>query len=320
MFQSFDQFRKVLIIDEMHLSIIPLLEAEGFMVDYRPEIKRPEILAIIHGYIGLIIRSKTPIDRELLEKAENLKFIGRAGAGLDKIDLKYLEERNIRLFHAAEGNRDAVGEHALGGLLALFNNISRSDREVRKGIWNREENRGEELQGKTVGILGYGNMGSAFAKKLIGFDVRIIAYDRYKTKFGNEFVEEVDFETLTEQADILSLHVPLTQETKGFLTYEVLRKFRKPIYLINTARGEIISFSTLNKAFDEGILKGAVLDVLENEKFDSFTEDQKKEFERLASRENILFSPHIAGWTFQSYEKINRVLIEKIKYSDLSWD
>lgn len=320
MVQSSNKLRKVLIIDEMHLSIIPLLESEGFTVDYRPEIQRPEILTVIGGYVGLIIRSKTPIDRELLEKAHILKFIGRAGAGLDKIDLEYLEQNSIHLFHAAEGNRDAVGEHAIGGLLALFNHINRADAEVRNGIWNREENRGEELQGKTVGILGYGNMGSAFAKKLIGFDVRIIAYDRYKTKFGNEFVEEVDFETLAAQAEILSLHVPLTPETKGFLTYEVLRKFRKPLYLINTARGEIVSFSTLNRAFDGGLLKGAVLDVLENEKFASFSEDQKKEFERLAQRESIVFSPHIAGWTFQSYEKINRVLIEKIKFSGLTWD
>lgn len=315
MIQDSEKLRKVLIIDEMHLSIIPLLESEGFIVDYRPEIQRTEILEAIGGYVGLIIRSKTPIDRELLERAHILKFIGRAGAGLDKIDLEFLEKNNIQLFHAAEGNRDAVGEHAIGGLLALFNHIKRADVEVRRGIWSREENRGEELQGKTVGILGYGNMGSAFAKKLIGFDVRIIAYDRYKTGFGNEFVEEVDFETLVEQVDILSLHVPLTPETKDFLTCELLRKFKKPIYLINTARGEIVSFSTLNKAFDEGLLKGAVLDVLENEKFNSFSEDQKKEFSRLASRENIIFSPHIAGWTFQSYEKINRVLIEKIKFA-----
>lgn len=320
MIQISNKLRKVLIIDEMHLSIIPSLESEGFTVDYRPEIQRSEILTVIEGYVGLIIRSKTPIDRELLEKAHNLKFIGRAGAGLDKIDLEYLEQYNIHLFHAAEGNRDAVGEYAIGGLLALFNHINRVDSEVRGGIWKREENRGEELQGKTVGILGYGNMGSAFAKKLIGFDVRIIAYDKYKVGFGNQFVEEVDFEALTELADILSLHVPLTPETRDLLTLKLLRKFKKPIYLINTARGEIVTFSTLNKAFDEGLILGAVLDVLENEKFASFTDVQKQEFERLAQRENIIFSPHIAGWTFQSYKKINMVLMEKIKSSNLVWD
>lgn len=305
--------KKVLIIDEMHLSIIPLLENEGFQVDYSPHISRAEILEIILEYVGLIIRSKTPIDRELLGKADRLKFIGRAGAGLDKIDLEFLEQKGILLFHAAEGNMDAVGEHAIGGLLAIFNRTNRADLEVRKGIWRREENRGEELKGKTVGIIGYGNMGSAFAKKLKGFDVQVMAYDKYKTGFGDEFVKEVDFEKLVEQVDVLSLHVPLTAETRNFLTLEILQKFRNPIYLINTARGEIISFTTLNKAFDLGIIRGAVLDVLENEKFKTFTSAQKFEFEQLAARENVIFSPHIAGWTFQSYERINEVLIEKIK-------
>lgn len=304
---------KILIIDEMHLSIIPLLENEGFEVDYRPEIERVEIEEIIGNYIGLIIRSKTPMDRSLLGKALNLKFIGRAGAGLDKIDLQYLEDKGIKMFHAAEGNRDAVGEQAIGMLLALFNHISRADREVRKGVWKREENRGEELQGKTVGIIGYGNMGSAFARKLSGFDVNILAYDKYKSGFGTFHVTEVGFRQLQEEADIVSMHVPLTPETRNFLTIEVLEQFAKPFYFINTARGEIISFDTLNEAMDKGIIKGAVLDVLENEKFSTFTNAQKVAFEKLAARENVVFSPHIAGWTHQSYEKINQVLVEKIK-------
>lgn len=308
---------RVLIIDEMHLGIIPLLEKEGFEVDYRPEIKREEIMEIVHEYEGLIIRSKTPMDRPLLQKATKLRFIGRAGAGLDKIDLEYLEERGINLFHAAEGNKDAVGEQAIGMLLALFNNISKADQEVRKGIWKREENRGEELQGKTVGIIGYGNMGSAMAQKMTGFDVRILAYDKYKFGFGNGSIEETDFQSILSESDVVSLHVPLTPETRNFLTLDVLKKFRKPIYLINTARGEIISFETLNQALDLGILKGAILDVLENEKFNTFTPLQKAEFEKLAARENVIFSPHIAGWTHQSYVKINEVLVEKIRQSFL---
>lgn len=312
--------KKVLIIDEMHLSIIPLLENEAFQVDYSPQISRAEILEIIHEYVGLIIRSKTPIDRELLEKAERLRFIGRAGAGLDKIDLEFLEQKGIFLFHAAEGNMDAVGEHAIGGLLAIFNHANRADLEVRKGIWKREENRGEELKGKTVGIIGYGNMGSAFAKKLRGFDVQIMAYDKYKTGFGDKFVEEVGFENLVDKVDVLSLHVPLTPETRNFLTLKILQKFKNPIYLINTARGEIISFATLNKSLDLGIIRGAVLDVLENEKFNTYTPAQKLEFEQLAARENVIFSPHIAGWTFQSYERINEVLIEKIKGSGIIYN
>jgi len=305
--------KKVLIIDEMHISIVPLLEAEGFKVDYKPEIKRLEILEIISGYEGLIIRSKTPMDRELLEKAVKLKFIGRAGAGLDNIDLEYLEEHKIKLFHAAEGNKDAVGEHAIGSLLSLFNHIGRADREVRKGIWRREENRGVELQGKTVGVWGYGNMGSSFAAKLAGFDVTVLAYDKYKQGFGNQLVKEVGLEKLKEEADILSIHVPLTQETRNFLTIEELMDFKKPFYFINTARGEIISFDTLNQALEIGIIKGAVLDVLENEKFNTFTLEQKVSFEKLVKRENVIFSPHIAGWTHESYEKINKVLVKKIK-------
>jgi D-3-phosphoglycerate dehydrogenase len=303
---------KILVIDEMHLSIVPLLENAGYKVDYKPDINRQEIEAVVGNYVGLIIRSKTPMDKPLLEKAEKLKFIGRAGAGLDKIDLKYLEERGIKLFHAAEGNKDAVGEQAIGMLLAMFNHISKADQEVRKGIWKREENRGEELQGKTVGIIGYGNMGSAFARKLSGFDVNIMAYDKYKSGFGTFHVKEVGFRKLQDEADIVSMHVPLTSETRNFLTLEILEQFAKPFYFINTARGEIISFDTLNAAMDKGIIKGSVLDVLENEKFSTFTNAQKVSFEKLASRENVLFSPHIAGWTHQSYEKINQVLVEKI--------
>lgn len=308
---------KVLIIDEMHPSIIPLLELEGFEVDYKPEIKRDEILEIIAAYTGLIIRSKTPMDKELLDRASNLKFIGRAGAGLDQIDLTCLKERHIKLYNAPEGNRDAVGEHAIGGLLALFNHINKADQEVRKGIWDREGNRGEELAGKTVGIFGYGNMGQAFARKLLGFDVKLLAYDKYKKGFSSEFVEECSFEKIQQEADILSIHVPLTVETKNYFTLDLLRGFSKTIYLINTARGEVISFETLNLALNQGILGGAVLDVLENEKFKNFSAIQKEEFEKLAARSNVLFSPHIAGWTFQSYQKINQVLVEKIKALEL---
>lgn len=297
----------------MHLSIIDLLQREGHEVTYAPEITREEILSQVANYEGLIIRSKTPMDRPLLEKAVNLKFIGRAGAGLDQIDLEYLEEKGVQLFYAAKGNRDAVAEHAIGGLLALFNQLTKADREVRKGIWDREGNRGHELMGKTVGIFGYGNMGKAFSKRLKGFGVQILAYDKYKLDFGTEAVQEVMWEKIKAEADVLSIHVPLTPETRNFFTLEELKGFAKPFWLINTARGEVISFKTLNAALDQGILRGAVLDVLENEKFKKFSPDQKAAFERLAQRENVLFSPHVAGWTFESYEKINKVLVKKIK-------
>lgn len=304
---------KILIIDKMHSSIIPLLEKEGHQADYRPNITRSEIMEALPLYEGLVIRSKTPMDRDLLEKAHNLKFIARAGAGLDQIDLEYLAENEIQLFHAAKGNRDAVAEHAIGGLLALMNHLIKSDQEVRKGIWDREGNRGYELKGKTVGIMGYGNMGRAFAKRLKGFGVDVLAYDKYKKDFEDNLVQEVIWEKLKAEADILSLHVPLTEVTRNFFTFDELKSFAKPFWLINTARGEVISFETLNQALDAGILRGAVLDVLENEKFNRFSPEQKAEFEKLANRENVIFTPHVAGWTFESYEKINEVLVKQIK-------
>lgn len=303
---------KVLIIDEMHSSIIPLLEKEGLEVDYRPDIERSEIEAIIPRYEGLIIRSKLTIDRPLLEKASGLRFIGRAGAGLDKIDLDCLKERNILLFNAPEGNRDAVAEHAIGMLLSLFNHIPRADQQVRQGIWNREQNRGEELSGKTVGVFGFGNTGEAFAKKLRGFDVRVLAYDKYRHGYGGDVAEEVSFEKIQEEADILSIHVPLTFETRDFFNDEVINGFRKPFYLINTARGEVIGLETLNRALQNGKIRGALLDVLENERLQSLTPSQKSAFEELRKRNDVLFSPHVAGWTFQSYEKINKVLVNKV--------
>lgn len=297
----------------MHESIIPMLESIGHQVTYSPDIKREEIIQSIEPFDGLIIRSKTPMDRDLLQYAPNLKFIGRAGAGLDQIDLDYMKSRSIKLFHAAKGNRDAVAEHALGMLLSLFNHLEKADSEVRRGIWDREGNRGHELAGKTVGVLGFGNMGKSFAKRLKGFRTDVLAYDKYKKNFGGKLVKEVSWEILKEKCDVLSIHVPLTSDTRGFLTIKEIESFAKPFWLINTARGEVISFKTLNEALDRGLLKGAVLDVLENEKFKSFSEEQKEEFEILAARKNVLFSPHVAGWTFESYEKINKVLVKQIK-------
>src|SRR5690606_26243386 len=303
---------KILIIDEMHESIIPLLTREGFAVDYRPDIGRSEVEAVIHDYDGLIIRSKLAMDRDLLEKAIQLKFIGRAGAGLDNIELDYLKERDIPILNAPERNRDAVAEHAIGMLLALFNHLPSAHEQVRDKICQREQNRGEELAGKTVGIFGFGNMGTALAKKLQGFDVRVLAYDKYKTGFGGPLAEEVSFEQLREEADILSVHVPLTAETRNYFTRDVLNRFKKSFYFINTARGEVITFDTLNEVLESGKMKGAVLDVLENEKLQALSPAQKLSFEKLAQKPNVLFSPHVAGWTFQSYEKINKVLVNKL--------
>jgi D-3-phosphoglycerate dehydrogenase len=296
----------------MHESILGLLGKYGFEVTYAPKITREEILEQIASYEGIIIRSKTPLDRALLERATRLQFIGRAGAGLDQLDLDYLEERGVALFHAAKGNRDAVAEHAIGGILALFNHLNQADTQVRKGIWDREGNRGVELKGKTVGIFGFGNMGKAFSKRLKGFGVNVLAYDKYKKDFGKKGVQEVSWETLKKETDVLSIHVPLTVETRDFFTIEELKSFAKPFWLINTARGEVVRMETLNQALDLGILKGLVLDVLENEKFERFSPDQKLQFELLAKRENVLFTPHVAGWTVESYQKISEVLVKQI--------
>ena len=302
----------MLIVDLMHESILGLLGKYGFEVTYAPKITREEIIDQIASYEGIIIRSKTPLDRALLERAIRLQFIGRAGAGLDQLDLDYLEERGVALFHAAKGNRDAVAEHAIGGILALFNHLNQADTQVRKGIWDREGNRGVELKGKTVGVFGFGNMGKAFSKRLKGFGVNVLAYDKYKKDFGKKGVQEVSWETLKKEVDVLSIHVPLTAETRDFFTLEELKSFAKPFWLINTARGEVIRMETLNQALDLGILKGLVLDVLENEKFERFSPDQKLQFELLAKRENVLFTPHVAGWTAESYQKINEVLVKQI--------
>lgn len=296
----------------MHESIFGLLGKYGFEVTYAPRITREEILEQISSYEGIIIRSKTPLDRALLERATRLQFIGRAGAGLEQLDLEYLKERGVALFHAAKGNRDAVAEHAIGGLLALFNHLNQADTQVKKGIWDREGNRGVELKGKTVGIFGFGNMGKAFSKRLKGFEVNILAYDKYKKDFVKKGVQEVTWETLKKEVDVLSIHVPLTAETRDFFTLEELKSFAKPFWLINTARGEVIRMETLNQALDLGILKGLVLDVLENEKFECFSPDQKFQFELLTKRENVLFTPHVAGWTVESYQKINEVLVKQI--------
>ncbi len=302
----------VLIADEMHLSLMPMLEKLGYEPDYQPKITRLEIIEKLNNYVGLIIRSKTFVDAELLQNAKQLKFIGRAGAGLDLIDIDYVELKNIALFAANEGNRVAVAEHVLGMTLCLMNNILIADREVRNGIWQREKNRGYELMGKTVGIIGYGNNGSETAKRFKAFGCKILAFDKFKKEFSDGIVEESTMERIFEEADILSLHIPLKSESNKLVNAEFLTKFSKNIVLINAARGEIVSLSDLAESIESGKVRGVCLDVLENEKLQKLTDEQKVVFEKLTASERVIFTPHIAGWTFESYVKINEVLIEKI--------
>ena len=304
--------KKCLIVDEMHESIQDLLSQIGMASVYAPNASREEILDQIGDFEGLLIRSKTTVDKELIDRARHLEFIGRAGAGLDKIDVDYVESKGIEILNAPEGNRDALAEHAVGMLLSLLNNINSADAEVRNWIWDREGNRGVELSDKTVGIIGYGYMGQAFVQRLRAFDCRVLVYDKYRKGFGTKNVEEVSLEKMFAKADILSLHVPLTEETRGWVNADFFNQFRKDIFLLNTARGEIVPTKDLLQLLDSGKILGAALDVLEKEKFGQLTVDQKTMFENLFTRKNVVLSPHVAGWTFASFKRINEVLVGKI--------
>ncbi len=302
----------ILIIDKMHPSLVPMLAEKGHVADYEPDITRTEILDRIVGYDGIIVRSKTAIDAELLQHAARLKFIARAGAGLDQIDVGAVEQRNIRLFNAPEGNRDAVAEHAVGMLLCLMNGIHVADRQVRNQIWNREGNRGVELKGRTVGIIGYGNTGREFARRIRAFGCEVLAYDKYLENFSDGFVRESTLETIFEQSQVVSLHVPLTPETNRWFTRATFERFRHSIFLINTSRGEVVPLSDLRQALEAGMVRGACLDVLENEKLDTLTPSQREAFDYLCQSPKVIFTPHVAGWTHESYMKINEVLVDKI--------
>ncbi len=301
-----------LIADEMHKSILRLLDDLGFVVSYQPEITREELIETIGPYHGLIIRSKTMVDKEVVDAAANLEFIARAGAGLDQIDVQYAESKGIEMLNAPEGNRDALAEHAMGLLLSLLNNILTADKEVRNWQWQREANRGVELSDKTVGIIGFGYMGQAFVQRLRAFDCRVLVYDKYKKGFGTKNVEEVSLEKLFDKTDILSLHVPLTDETKSWINKDFINNFSKNIYLLNTARGEVVPTRDLLQLLDTGKVKGAALDVLDKEKFDQLSVEEKSDFENLFQRKNVILSPHVGGWTFASYKRINEVLVGKI--------
>lgn len=309
--------KRCLIIDPMHPSLFPMLEEIGWEPHYHPEISFEEIQQVHASYQGMIVRSKTVVNRELLGDAPTLRFVGRAGAGVDNLDIEYLQSKNIQIVHAAEGNRDAVGEFTIGILLGLMRNIPRADKQVRDYAWEREGNRGEELNGKTIGLIGYGNMGQAVAKRLSGFGCKILAYDKYKSGFGSMICEEVTMERIYRDADILSLHIPLTWETKGMVNLQYLNRFEKNIIVVNTARGEVIYLNELNKALESGKVRGAALDVLENEKLNKLSPEQKQAFESLKGKSNVIFTPHIAGWTYESHVKINVALVEKIKLLDV---
>ena len=314
--ENMEEKMKILHLDTNHPLLMEQFAQLGFQNDEDYTSSKEEIEKKIQSYDGVIIRSRFTIDALFLNRATNLKFIGRVGAGLENIDVEYAKSKNIFLAAAPEGNRNAVGEHTLGMLLSLFNKLNKADQEVRNGRWDREGNRGIELDGKTVGIIGYGNMGKAFAKKLKGFNTEVICYD-IVGGVGDENARQVGIMELQQKTDVISLHVPQTSETIGMINEAFINTFQKPFWLLNTARGKCVLTKDLVKSLKSGKILGAGLDVLEYEKSsfeDMFDENNLPEaFQYLIKAPNVLFTPHVAGWTIESKQKLAQTIVDKIK-------
>jgi D-3-phosphoglycerate dehydrogenase / 2-oxoglutarate reductase len=309
---------KVAFIDSTHPSLKSGLEHHGFVCDDLFLLSKATCLEKLNDYSVWVIRSRFKITKEIIDQHPQLKIIARVGAGMENIDVAYAESKGIKCLHAPEGNKDAVAEQAIGMLLMLFNHLNRANTEVRQGIWKREENRGIELSGKTVGIIGFGNTGSAFAKKLSGFDCEILAYDKYKTGFSNAYVKAVDIEELKAKSDIVSLHIPYNAETEYLVNSAFIQSFKKSIYIINTSRGKCLNTADLVEAMQSGKIKGACLDVLEYEvtSFEQLNPSSLPEpFQYLIQSDKVILSPHIAGWTHESNEKMAKILVAKISKS-----
>ncbi len=306
--------KQVLITDDCHPLLTDGLTRRGYVCHYRPEITLDDTLRIIHPYEGLIINSKIIVDRVFLDKAENLRFVGRLGSGMEIVDRDYAAAKGVAVLGSPEGNRNAVAEQALGMLLALANNLIRADREVRQNVWRREANRGFELGGKTIGIIGFGHTGSQFARKLAGMDMTVLAYDKYKTRYAADlpWVRETTLDELVRQADIISLHLPLTKETNHIVDKTFIERCKPGFILLNTARGSCVKTAELADALEKGRVGGACLDVFENEKPATFTDTEHRLYARLHQLDNVVLSPHIAGWTQESKRRLAEVLLEKI--------
>ena len=304
----------VLVTDKVHPLLLQGFEKAGFEIDYRPKVSLEVVREIVQDYEGMIINSKILVDKYMLDKAVKLKFIGRLGSGMEIVDQEYAKEKGVFVASAPEGNRNAVGEHAIGMLLALANKFRKGDAEVRRKHWDREANRGFEIMGLTVGIIGFGHTGNSFAKKLAGFGVKVLAYDKYKTYFaeGSNYIRIATMEELFNESDILSLHLPLTDETHHLFDDDFLEKFKKDIILINTSRGKVVKTTALINGLKSGKIKGACLDVFENEKPHLFSDDEHVMYDELYSFDNVILTPHVAGWTVESLERLARIVLEKI--------
>ena len=306
--------RKVLITDGVHDILPASLEEMGYEVHYDQSIPRTQVLEIIQDYEGIIVNSRMFMDVDMMDRAVQLKFIGRLGSGLDIIDLPYAEKKGIAVINSPEGNCHSVAEHTMGMILTLLNNICRSNSEVRQKKWNREANRGTELRFKTIGIIGFGNTGEALARKLAGWEVQVLSNDKYRTDLPQDmdYVKFTDFESVIQGSDIICLHVPLTNETKWLLEKSVLNQCKDGAILVNVSRGGVVKTADLIEALENGKLSGACLDVFENEKVSSWSNEEHRMYERLYERENVILSPHVAGWTHESKKMLAKVLVDKI--------
>jgi D-3-phosphoglycerate dehydrogenase len=306
--------KRVLITDDCHPSLTEGLERMGYACDFEPDITLAEVRARIGAYHGLIINSKILVDQPLLDAAAQLEFVGRMGSGMEIVDRVYAAKKNVAVLSSPEGNNNAVAEHALGMLLALSNNLLRADRELRRREWRREANRGVELRGRTLGIVGFGYTGSQLARKLAGFEMRVLAHDRYKTGFSKEmpWVEACDIEEIRREADIVSLHLPLTEETRHYVNRDFIAGCKPGFILINTARGQCVDTYALADALEAGQCGGACLDVFENEKPETYSPAEIALYHRLFALDQVILSPHIAGWTVESKKLLAEILVEKI--------
>ena len=304
--------RKVIITAKTHEFLSQKLKQNGFEVIYAPTITYDELYNSLEEVQGLVVTTRIKIDRALIEKAIDLKWIGRLGSGMELIDVEFAENKGIKCINSPEGNRNAVAEHALGMLLSLMNNIHASQKQLKEGGWIRDENRGTELSGKTVGIIGYGNTGSAFAKILQSFNVTVLAYDKYQFGFSKDHIKEASLEQLCRYCDVISFHVPLTEETHHFANDNFFQSLKRKPWILNTSRGPIVNTQHLKAAIINNAISGAGLDVLENEKLASYSNDEKELFDWLIDQPNVIITPHIAGYSYEAFLKMSEVLLEKL--------